>query len=986
MKTNLIFKLNKIAFNNSCNSNFVSLSFEENTHISGKNGSGKSSKLNGVQLGFLPNTTFKNSKKHFYFKSSKGNFYSDQNCYDFYFPHNNSYIIYEFTNPNGTFCQILMKGKSELSIERAFVPLSFDSIYSWFWTFPENDELGYPTKIQRNELVEKIKSIKDHKIVKTFKDSKETLYNNNFNDDLSRFSIANVNENKMDNVIDIFKLTSNASEIDNEMLRKTIISLLKTSYKDNKRDAVDYNPVEIMKEFDRLEDEKRSINKKKNLRSKFDLLENTFDNVISNSNDLKEKFQNCFEYNVSFIEKNKKALREAEQFKSDAEDKMKSLKSKGIKIRDDYNDKKSTVKGLKNSVAKIKYKLKEYEDIFNEDHDSGLFIWRNNPEEAISHLEMQINEDTNELKKYNNIESVIKQISSDKSLYNNKKKRLNNLKILLENKGELLFSSNKIKEPELLYGINDAFANLQDNLTEEQIETLNKLSSLFTRKEDKIVFCDIVFGDYKRFDFSKESALSEIEELEIEIAALNLDITKNQKIIDEEDHSRKEKLESDIKKSKREVKILSNGKDYAKELKEEEVNLEQENEKFKNFEETLNNHRKEYKDIEKKVSDIVANVENIKAEVNKSNEMKRELEFLKKENRFNYIKNENMVVSITSCQESDIKEISNLFESIEKDKETILSALEIFISEKIIDDDNSLLKISNISIKDLKMNLFNKLKNVYLSLEDNEESLEKAFNQHANTTIEISKALKHQLNHFKFKERTINKSLENFKLSSIDEMKINIELEPRVENFIQTIESVDLLSDSASTILEQGLGDKIRNFIVDMGLDNKKDMRINTESMIKSVSFRYNIEGKWTSKDGSTGTSTVASVMLLSIFIKEICGENIILSIPVNLDETGNIDYGNMITLHDFLKEQELVLFSASPEPQISSGDTFKVLINFDDSIIFDKERLMDDKNRSTYHYMMGSIINEIEQKIQVINFDDNIELEFNKKEVDDVK
>ena len=95
MNTNLTFKLNKIAFNNSCNSNFVSLSFEENTHISGRNGSGKSSKLNGVQLGFLPQVTFKNSNKYFYFKSSKGNFYKDEECYDFYFPYKNSFIIYQ---------------------------------------------------------------------------------------------------------------------------------------------------------------------------------------------------------------------------------------------------------------------------------------------------------------------------------------------------------------------------------------------------------------------------------------------------------------------------------------------------------------------------------------------------------------------------------------------------------------------------------------------------------------------------------------------------------------------------------------------------------------------------------------------------------------------------------------------------------------------------------------------------------------------------
>ena len=109
--------------------------------------------------------------------------------------------------------------------------------------------------------------------------------------------------------------------------------------------------------------------------------------------------------------------------------------------------------------------------------------------------------------------------------------------------------------------------------------------------------------------------------------------------------------------------------------------------------------------------------------------------------------------------------------------------------------------------------------------------------------------------------------------------------------------------------------------------------------------------------------------MLLSIFIKEICGENINLSIPVNLDETGNIDHCNIITLNDFLKAQNLVLFSASPEPQISSEDIFKVLINFDDSYVYEDDRLLNSKHRSTYHYKMKSILNE-EVDIKVVDFE----------------
>ncbi|MBM24248.1 MAG: hypothetical protein CL760_00870 [Chloroflexi bacterium] len=975
MKTNLIFKLNKIAFNNSCNSNFVSLSFDENTHISGKNGSGKSSKLNGVQLGFLPPTSFKNSKKNFYFKSSKGNYYSDQDCYDFYFPHNNSFIVYEFTNPNGTFCQILYKGKSELSIERGFVPLTFDEIEEWFWTFPEGDELGYPTRIQRSELIDKIKAVKNSKIVKTTKDALETLYNSDFNDDSSRFAIATVNENRKNNVVDIFKLTTNASEIDDEMLRKTITSLLKTSYKDNKRDLVDYNPVQIMQEFDRLEDEKRSINKKKNLEANFNSLNSLFSDVIGYSQELKEKFQLCLDYNIDFIEKNKDVLKNARISKEEAIAQKKSLQAEGTELNKKSSMKKGELNILKKNVAKLEEKLEEYNAIFAEDHDSGLSMWKNNPEDAITYLQTQISEDSNELKKYKNIEKVIKTLKTDKGTLKAKNKKLEILNTTLKNQGNLLFSADKLDNPNILYGINEAFSSLQDNLTDEQIEIMNQFSAIFSEENGQVVLGGISFGHTKKFNFSKEETIKEIEELESEISSLKLDIDKNQKIIDEEDTEYKEQLQRDIKKSQNEVKIISNGKDNSKELKSEKTALEISLKEFNEIEKQVKDYRVVYKEVNKNQADKIAECKAIEDLVSKANTMKSKLETMKKAHNFNYVKDENLTSTTTEVKDSDLDYISDLFKSVENGRKEIMSGLELFVENKILSDDNSLLKVSNISIKDLKINLFDKIKDIYQSLEDSEESLEKAFQQHANTTIEISNTLKDQVKHFKLFESDINKSMQKFKLSSIDEMKISIELEPRVKNFIQTIENASLLSDDASGILEQGLGEKIKNFITDMGLENKKNMQINTEAMIKSVSFKYNIEGKWTTKDGSTGTSTVASVMLLSIFINKICGDNITLSIPVNLDETGNIDYGNMMTLHDFLKEQELILFSASPEPQISSGDIFKVLINFDDSIIFDKDRLMDDKNRSTYHYKMGSILNEVKHRIQIVDFESKIDI-----------
>lgn len=969
MNTNLTFKLNKIAFNNSCNSNFVSLSFEENTHISGRNGSGKSSKLNGVQLGFLPQVTFKNSNKHFYFKSSKGNFYKDEECYDFYFPYKNSFIIYEFSNPDGTFCQILYKGNQELSIERAFVPLSFEEIYHWFWEFPEGDELGFPTNITRTELKEKINSIKGSKTARNKSEAIKILYNNEFNSELSKYSIANVNEKRINNVIDIFKLTSNASEIDSDLLKKTLVSLLDTSYKDNKRDVTGYDPIQLMQEFERLEEERNAIKKKQNFEGVYLELKENFSNIIEKSKILRKKYQSCLDFNSNKIESNRELLSQRKKAREAEIIEIDKIGKEGQKLRDSYHSVLTAVNLRENSYKKQNAKLNEYKEIFKPEHDSGLHVFKEDPERAIEDLTARITRNQKEIKKYENMDKVEKELRQDSiSLENLNTKLKNKEKQLLNNK-DLLLSNININNPSILNTLNSAFSSIENKLNENQISVLNELTNLFTIENNRVYLLDNDFGSLKEFNFSVEEITKEIEELKEDIKFLEIKISKNKKVISENNLDHKNKLISEKKKAEKERNIIIKGKD----LIEEVVSLEKEwIESLKELEvtkEKYKNHQYKYKELQKLKEEKDREYKYLEKESEKAQNYLRELKILCDSNNYQYTRDKNLVNTLIEVTDNDINYISDLFKDIRICKENIISNLNTFVEEGIVSDDNALLKISNVKINELKENLFDKLEHIYITIEESEDSFNKAFNQHANTTIELSKSLNNQIDYFKNYLKKINESMKDFKLSSIDEMRVAIKFNPKIENFIKTISDTDLESDDAVEALDKGLSDKIKNFIIDMGLEKSKTMQINTESMIESVLFEYNIQGEWTTKDGSTGTSTVASVMLLSIFIKEICGENINLSIPVNLDETGNIDHCNIITLNDFLKAQNLVLFSASPEPQISSEDIFKVLINFDDSYVYEDDRLLNSKHRSTYHYKMKSILNE-EVDIKVVDFE----------------
>jgi len=100
-----------------------------------------------------------------------------------------------------------------------------------------------------------------------------------------------------------------------------------------------------------------------------------------------------------------------------------------------------------------------------------------------------------------------------------------------------------------------------------------------------------------------------------------------------------------------------------------------------------------------------------------------------------------------------------------------------------------------------------------------------------------------------------------------------------------------------------------------------------------------------------------SSAMLLSLFIQEMMGKDYSLMIPLNVDETSNLDFANLENIYQFIQDRNLVLFSASPDIPLCADDIFERFINLDDTDIFDDEKLVSEEFRSTYHYQLDQSI-----------------------------
>tara|TARA_R110002012_G_scaffold104238_1_gene244589 strand:+ start:2550 stop:5486 length:2937 start_codon:yes stop_codon:yes gene_type:complete len=957
-----IFKLTKAAFHNSCGSNFVSLDFYENTHLSGTNGVGKSSKLNAIQIGYLPHCNFKDVEKKFYF-TSKGKFYSAAKVFEYHFPEVNSYIVYEFQNPHGLFCQIVFRGKDDLTIERAFVPLSLDDIYHWFWTFEENDELGKPTNLSYKQLNDKIKEIKGHRFSKTTKENKAILYHGSPIDKEGQYSIAKIPNNRIGNLIDIFKLAVNATAIDDSMIKKTVVSLIEGTYINTLKDKVDFKPNELLEGFEKLEKDRLKLIKNRNFESVYLDIENGFTGIRGLSSSIIETYHSLYasskyHFNQFDIQAQESAI---QKVKSEGE--KDEIKEEGDKVNGLISGLKGKLEVIQPYLNSKKFKIKEYEDlVFSKEGD--LFLFNGDVEAIKVQLDSFIDECTENLKKYKSYEKAKQQLEKEEKeliQLNDLKEQLTQQLINIEN---LFIENPEVVNPSYLLALNNAFSSLPNTLTNKQVKAINDFSDIFFIENGNLNLAGISFGRVLEIErITKETIQKQLNDTEEEANKLQLSIANLKKATGSDWELHKKKIEDDKSKTKKDLTLIiavSDFYEYYQSQKHEESTLLEEKQRLTDVN---TENRIKFSEAKTKFENASKNERQLNAKRDRYERCNNDLEAIKNTQSFKYEPDlyEDAVL-LSEVNEEHIKQLITQFESADDIKHLLRKNFNIMVDEQILHDDNGYLMNQKLDINLLAKTLLVELQAIYQGLDSDEDHLNNLARRHADLTIDLTKSLSHQIKHFSGYINRFNEKLAKFKLSNVDGVRLKMSVAKEVEAFIESVDSLDVASDDSISSIEKGLFSQVRNFINSMRLNNAKDMTLTGEKLVYSIVIEYDFGKGWETTEGSNGTSLTSSVMLLSLFIEQLLGTQYILSIPLNLDETSNVDFVNMGNIFNFVKERHLVLFSASPDLPLGADDVFKKFINLDDSEIFDAELLISKDFKTTYHYNMGSMFEPINQ------------------------
>jgi len=955
----LCYQLRKIMFHNSAAANCFSLEVDKNTLLNGTNGKGKTSKLNAIQIGFLPHTTFKGSDKKYYFVDSEGNHFNDRDCYYYHFPDSNSFIAYEFKNIYGVFTQIVYRGlDSNLGIERAFLPVSLDEIYDWFWVFSKDDELGTPTKISYNKLISNIKSIKGHRFSKSVQENKKLMFNRTLVDeDMARFSIAPIAENKIDNLIDVFKLAVNATSINDKLIKKTVVSLIESSYINNDKDKTNFSPTQLLEQFENLEKDRLNLNNRKNFEGDYINISKSFINLKALSNKIDCDFPVLATSLKIFIEKKSIEIGRLSSKQNEENNAKSQLDEKIIGESSLINQKKGALTERKKSLNKRKPKVEQYNEmLFGQNSDVLLF---NGDVEAItSNWEEYITDVKEQLRPFKDMLKTKEKLEQLQQELANHEVDINGIEQALENNADLLIGNPKVIKAETLLAINSAFGLLPDDLSDSEIDCLNKLASLFSRDEDRVLFKGIPFGSINtNVPLSRKDLEGKLINAEQAKRKIIDEISKYSNALGEDWQEKKHQLEQERDKTKKDMELLNEVSKYIDEHNEEATDLEKDEIALKSKEGALKLLKNKAQAHQKESKYIGLEIKKLGTLKTESESIQTDLNSLKAAQKYQPSENYQEIESIEHPHQGHLKNLQDSFNSVDKEKEVILKGLTLLVNNEIIEDQNSELMTSSPSFNFLYKGLYANCQSIYESLEDDEQQLNELAKAHGKVTLDLTKTLSHQISHFKNYVKRLTKDLNTFKLSNVDAMRLELEIEPAVTAFIESINALGVGVDDALNVIEKGLFSQVRKFVKSMGVESQDEFVLTGIKLVKSLRLEYKMKGKWEKKSGSTGTALTSSAMLLSLFIQEMMGKDYSLMIPLNVDETSNLDFANLENIYQFIQDRNLVLFSASPDIPLCADDIFERFINLDDTDIFDDEKLVSEEFRSTYHYQLDQSI-----------------------------
>ena len=176
----------------------------------------------------------------------------------------------------------------------------------------------------------------------------------------------------------------------------------------------------------------------------------------------------------------------------------------------------------------------------------------------------------------------------------------------------------------------------------------------------------------------------------------------------------------------------------------------------------------------------------------------------------------------------------------------------------------------------------------------------------------------------------VNKQFENYSISNLKDIRVEIELDHRFEELVNELDRTNL---NTTDIHEDGLYQRLNQFCEDFFMGSRGNRILEMSKIITNVKYSYKKEhqDKREEKDQSTGTNALINCTLLTILLRDLLAQDSELTLPVIFDEFTALDEYNQRTAIQAATKHGFALFCASPTQTAEVVAVVDIYISLDD-------------------------------------------------------
>jgi len=922
------YKLLKIVYINSAKHAYTELPVNENLALFGVNNVGKTATLAGIKLVLFPESNFSNCEEKFHFLGKDGP-YSKEESYPFYFPSSKSFIIAEIQNMSGVYTMVLYKGKS-WEYSRFFVPESYENIKHLFWEKDLYDNTTF-TELSLKYIGDQLRKLN---AVQT-NDEEEIanmLYGGHRGHaDQNKFCAIPLKNGASKKSISAFKnlyqLAFDIGKTEGDKIPKAIATLIEMN-RSRKQESLDMTVTDQVEKYYQLAQERDYLQNVANHRELWLEVDKDFKTLEA---ELAEVITTVFSLKTT-LERKQSSFKEEFEIASKNLIKAKSAEGTAKKATKEVETKNQLEKGA------IGEKKKQFKTI-SEDYKKGLKIINDEYLGLKSALEIAADFTTIKkekevlLVKHTNRESLEKAL---KTTVDKSNELINQHKQLLSNKETLeqtLLYRLKPHSASVLNALNPKFSEFLFEHDQPAIDTINDFGDLFTISTNK----DLLFGQSK-FDivgvksYSSEVQLEQlnkaIEKIELLISGSRTEISKIKVSLENTENFKAnvKTLETEIATFEKDILLLESFNktkaDYEKTGTDIEIREKKLNVQIKHFDDLHDKWKLTFS--QKGGAESV--LTKLNEEKDKYLQWNRSIQLLAKTININDYDGQIDDLDISQECIDNINErnfnYSNKYEPFKNKARQLMVNVKVEGVEPFLD---------YLSLADYS-EVISKFDLLFLEYPQKQQWLLKNIQSHNLFIDSQMSELQDAKNLLTSFIEELNSDLNLTTISNIEELKLEIKLEPLFEELLDIMSEFDKSDDHS--LLPESFYLKISTFA--RKFFNKKNRTIKLQSIISTINYCYRLQGekKFETKGQSGGTTSAITALLLSTLLKRISPSYAEVTIPIVVDEIGTLDMHNIDATIKQISSKGFTVFCATPHfsPPVIKGcenyismDQFKI-------------------------------------------------------------